>query len=342
MGQFLANLSAFVTKGEKCLVFIREINREALDAHVLPSIAVGDEDGVRRSVFIATESQQFFEKIMAIPGGDIVFLDFATIKFEEFDRFFVVDQNCAARYFLEIIERGRVSPTRIYLSNMILGGEHNLIYRKNNLWNNFVDSAIEGGFNTANGVTLLSHIYDCVERLKVSNIPGDIVNLGVWKGWSMKFFLNLLDHFQMDKRVIGFDTFDGFVVSDRNDVQSLTQDGRAVSEKFKGVRVEDVEGNLRPYANYRLVKGDASQTVKDFKFENGICLALFDMDDYTPTIRTLPVIFDNLATGGFILHDHYNVPSCQVAAIGQRIAMDEFLSKTYMLNLSGTNVFQKA
>jgi hypothetical protein len=333
-----AKMAQALALKEKLLVFIPD-----LDPGIFHTFINGPIPPY--GVAIASERDDLIGKYLSTKYKDIYVpvIDSRSLNPSGFDHFFIPSHRNAARYTLNLIVDHGINPLRIHLAKGLFSYEHNNIFKTDNHWATISKTIqIEGGLVSD---TLLAQVYDCMKYIAHNNIDGDIVNLGVYKGWSMKYMLLLLDHFNLQhKSVIGFDTFDGFIISDKKDVFSNSSPDHAIeSDNYKGIRPDDVSKSLQPFTNFQLVKGDISVTLKDISFPKGICLALFDMDDYTPTATSLPIIYSNTNKGGFFVNDHYTMSSCNEAlsCIGQRIAVDEFVADHVMLNLSGTNIFMK-
>lgn len=170
----------------------------------------------------------------------------------------------------------------------------------------------------AEGNTLLHYdrLYTLFQSVKNAlNMAGDIVELGVYRGGSLKFISEIVDVLGGEKNIVGFDTFRGHIAIS-------AQDGHIPKEnQFKTGGVEVVAAYIAD-PRIRLVEGDASLTFSEFARESrAISLAHFDMDLYQPTADALPLAFDLLAPGGIILLDDYGFTSCP----GEKQAVDEFL-----------------
>jgi len=313
----------------------------AVDSNIL-NVLMSTNISTNGSV-LACEQESFIGKCLGTSdSGSIPVIDSRKISADDkYDRYYILTTNKPAEYALKLVKEMNVNPAVITIQQSVFSLEENNIYKEDNKYSEISSLIkIEGSLNGLTSRALVAHIYDCVKHIASNNIKGDIVNLGVYRGWSMKYFLLLLEHFGLsDRTVIGFDTFDGFTQGGELDVYYNIggYDG------FRGISTDIVNANLAPFKNYRLVKGDIVETIKDVSFPNGISLALFDMDDYTPTMAALPAVHANTNPGGFIVHDHYNMMSCpeNLTCVGQRLAMDEFLKTNYMFNLSGTNIFIK-
>ena len=158
----------------------------------------------------------------------------------------------------------------------------------------------------------------------VIELPGDIVECGVFKGHGLLFWARLLQIFTplSQRRVIGFDTFGGVPDSVKG------ESDRSHGEAFKNY--EDVPELVVAQAEelglaHRIMvqKGDASQTVAAFVEQNPgfrVSLLNLDFDVYEPTKAALEVLIDRMVPGGIIMFDEYAVHQW-----GESNAADEIL-----------------
>lgn len=148
--------------------------------------------------------------------------------------------------------------------------------------------------------------------LKVKDLPGDIVELGVYKGSGVSTFSKFLQLYCPNsiKRVIGFDlfdtnttVFDGYnngitmkVVYDKVDSETLTLD--SVNKNLS-----NINQNV-----YELVKGDICVTTDEYSKNNPgfrISLLYIDVDLDEPTYFGLKNLWKHIIPGGIILFDEY-------------------------------------
>jgi|TARA_B100000035_G_C21026922_1_gene566646 hypothetical protein len=151
----------------------------------------------------------------------------------------------------------------------------------------------------------------------VKNIPGDILEFGVFKGTGMMTFLKLKKYLvpNSGKKVIGFDFFDtDSLLSSLSD-----QDKEAMSTLFKGrgfsheeSYVKFLEERIKEAGflehEYDFVKGDATITSKQyFKERPGLKISLLylDMDLEEPTYEVLQAAWDRVSSGGLVVFDEY-------------------------------------
>jgi hypothetical protein len=268
---------------------------------------------------------------------------FDIVEVFPFESVVILEKNRPHKLFEKISDLGTISPNNIFMDPEAW---RNRSYQNEELLRNALDRTELVGGGGLSSEELLVHIIDCMLLIKKNNIPGDIINFGVYKGWSMQFFAEVRDSLGLqEKRIWGFDTFEGFTDTSSSIFDSFIpyaneHDGSGLTI-HKDTSYEAVEERLSIYNNIKLVKGDINKTIS--LIENvQTSIVLFDMDDYTPTKISLPTAYSSLSKNGFIIHDHYSFPSCGNPGLyGQRRAMQDFLKDRPMFNLAGTNVFMK-
>ena len=175
----------------------------------------------------------------------------------------------------------------------------------------------------------------------ITNIPGVIVEFGVWWGQNLVLFENLraiYEPFNHTRRIIGFDTFTGYASFSDKDSKSreavftsyssvVKEGGYSVSHGYREYLEEllashegnNVLGHLR---KHRVIEGDVISTVPKFFAENPetiVALAYFDLALYEPTAKCLRAIRPHLIPGSLILLDELNYPE----APGETVAFKE-------------------
>lgn len=177
-------------------------------------------------------------------------------------------------------------------------------------FNSFIMSSDKRVFNKLIARTIL---YESVK-----NIPGDIVECGVFKGTGLYTFLKLKNIFNPNssKKVIGFDFFDtdGLLKSIKSDTDRETMatlfDGRDFKHKrtYKDFLESDIIQNGFTHDDFILIEGDVTKTSKEFAQENPgfkISLLYMDLDLNEPTYETLNNLWENISYGGIIVFDEY-------------------------------------
>lgn len=165
------------------------------------------------------------------------------------------------------------------------------------------------------------------------NIPGDIVECGVWRGGSMQAAARtLLAAGDKDRHLYLFDTFEGMPPPTDKD---LRRDGEPAADLLARqgkerpiwavATLEDVQKGFSqvPYPEDRVhyVQGLVEETVPE-KAPEQIAILRLDTDWYASTRHELEHLYPRLVSGGVLLIDDYGWWQ------GSRQAVDEFLEKT--------------
>ena len=152
----------------------------------------------------------------------------------------------------------------------------------------------------------------------VKDIPGDIVECGVFKGTGLYTFLKLKNIFNPNtsKKVIGFDFFNTkeLISSIDNNLDKETMDVLFKERHFNHDISFKEKFNSQLLAHgfseseFQLIEGDISITSKQFSRNNPgfkISLMYMDLDLEIPTYNTLVNLWDNVTKGGIIVFDEY-------------------------------------
>ena len=151
----------------------------------------------------------------------------------------------------------------------------------------------------------------------VKDVPGDIVECGVFKGTGIFTFLKLKRYYCPNslKKVIGFDFFDTESL-----VESLSnQDKDAMSTLFSGrgfkhdntfketLEYKILKSGFQEH-EFELIQGDVSKTASEFvetKPGAKISLLYMDLDIEKPTYDVLTCLWDKVSSGGILVFDEY-------------------------------------
>lgn len=171
---------------------------------------------------------------------------------------------------------------------------------------------------------------------KTVELPGSIVELGVFKGASFMTFLKLADILCAGdtlKKVIGFDTFEGFVdINTKKDGPENVQrdlikggfDASAFIDILEGcIELEQADSFIPRFKRAELVKGDVCETVPEYVEKNpGLRISLLhlDLDVYEPTKIALEYLYPLVVPGGIVLLDEYGMNGFP----GESAAFDEY------------------
>jgi len=197
----------------------------------------------------------------------------------------------------------------------------------------------------SNDIRILQKLFERFKFFeKIKDLPGDIVELGVFKGSGIGLWCKLLELYNTysNKKVIGFDFFD----ASNNEIEKFDQ-GKTMQHIYNRVNhndlsVESVEFNLKKmelsFPKYILVKGNVINTTKEFVEKNPglrISLLYMDLDLSEPTYHSLCNLWDCIVPGGYIIFDEYDYHK-----FDECIGVDKFLKeKNIDYNIISTNIF---
>lgn len=160
----------------------------------------------------------------------------------------------------------------------------------------------------------------------IINIPGHIVECGVFKGSSIVRFATFREMLENpnSRKIIGFDAFGGFPQQER-------ECDKAFIEKFereagRGITLDELNEVFKhkQISNYEMVKGDVLQTVPEYVSnhpELKIALLHLDLDVYNPTKIALECLFNKVVKKGLVVFDDYGTVE------GATTAVDEYFAK---------------
>lgn len=152
---------------------------------------------------------------------------------------------------------------------------------------------------------------------QVQDIPGDIVECGVFKGSGMLSWLKLkkILYPSSFKKVIGFDFFDtdSLIKSlEGDDLYKMKQlfDTRNFKhdEDFRTLLSEKIKTCGFNESDFELIEGDIGHTAFDFVAQRPgfkISILYLDMDLNIPTLNALTAFWDRVSKGGMVVFDEY-------------------------------------
>jgi hypothetical protein len=172
---------------------------------------------------------------------------------------------------------------------------------------------------------------------KTLNIPGDIAELGVFRGLGLMTWANLLECYcigDRTKMVYGFDNWEGFTAMCPQDGDPV-EAANKVSGGFNPIQFyEEIKAAIEIYDSDRfipwkprieLVNGNIESTAPNFVKDNlGVRFSLihFDCDLYLPTIAALEAFWPRLSRGGVMIFDEYGIHDWP----GETAAVDEYFT----------------
>ena len=170
--------------------------------------------------------------------------------------------------------------------------------------------------------------------MKILNAQGIIVEFGVRWGRHLSVFSALratYEPYNFYRKIIGFDTFSGFLQPDKIDGNSdkIYEGSMSVTSGYENylsdiLNLHEAEAPLSHLKRTELYKGDAPVELKKYLDNNPatiIAFAYFDMDLYQPTKECLEMIIPFLTKGSILAFDEL----CHPEFPGETIALKEVL-----------------
>jgi len=174
---------------------------------------------------------------------------------------------------------------------------------------------------------------------KIINVKGSIIECGVHYGGGLMNWAKLssaLEPYAIHRKIIGFDTFDGFPNLSKSDLISVNHSElKEKGFKSHSLIYEEIKDSIQEYDDNRflnqfqkveLVKGDANITIPQYVEDNQhlvISLLFLDFDIYEPTKTALACFLKRMPKGAIIAFDEINNEFWK----GETIAMmEEFKS----------------
>jgi hypothetical protein len=179
--------------------------------------------------------------------------------------------------------------------------------------------------STMVGSRRLDNVESCMRSVLEEGVPGDFIETGVWKGGTTIFMRGVLRAYGIaDRRVYVADSFEGVPPPDATKYpadegldfhlwQGLAVDLATVKENFArfGLLDDQVE----------FVKGWFRDTLPALRGHTWAVVRL-DGDLYESTLDALENLYDDLAVGGWLIVDDYEIEACRQAVTDFRASRD--------------------
>ena len=187
-----------------------------------------------------------------------------------------------------------------------------------------------GIYFTSKNLSRLLFFYEIYKKILHSH--GVIIEFGVRWGQTlslMSALRGIFEPFNRHRKIIGFDTFEGFKgICEKDGDKCKCSDGSFdVPLDYEAYldSVMSLQEELNPMSHikrYELVKGNAMETIPEY-FEQHpeaiVSLAIFDFDIYTPTKAALESVMPRLFKGSVLVFDEL----CDDIFPGETLALME-------------------
>jgi O-methyltransferase len=166
---------------------------------------------------------------------------------------------------------------------------------------------------------------DATRAIVRNEVPGDVVECGVWRGGSMMVVANELTQLAAARELHLFDTFEGMPAAGEHDTAASGETAESILRRQGNCEAaeSEVRKNLDstgyPAARVHLVRGRVEQTIPQHAPAQ-IALLRLDTDWYESTLHELVHLYPRLSPGGVLIIDDYGYWQ------GARRAVDEYFA----------------
>lgn len=187
-------------------------------------------------------------------------------------------------------------------------------------------------FTTRQNLSQLLFIHELYSQQ--IDVHGIIMEFGVRWGRNLALYESLrgiYEPFNHNRKIVGFDTFEGFPSVDEKDGNAdiVAVGAYNVTDNYEDylsgvLDCHEKESPISHIKKYELIKGDAVNSIQGYLTDHPetiVSLAYFDFDIYAPTKACLLAIKDHLTKGSVIGFDELNNRDYP----GETIALKEVL-----------------
>lgn len=170
--------------------------------------------------------------------------------------------------------------------------------------------------DTMIGLKRLDNIQMCIENVIQNNIPGDLIETGVWRGGASIFMRAVLKAYGVTDRTVWVaDSFEGLPAPDPDKYpQDIGDTHHEI--KFLAVSLEEVKANFAKYGlldkQVKFLKGWFKDTLPEAPIEK-LAVMRLDGDMYESTMDALNNLYPKLSVGGYVIIDDYTLKGCYQA-----------------------------
>lgn len=167
------------------------------------------------------------------------------------------------------------------------------------------------------GLRRMDNLQHCIEVVLREDVPGDLIETGVWRGGATIFMRGVLKvHGDANRTVWVADSFAGLPKPDP-DRYPADKDDSLYRHFILQAGIEQVKANFRRYGllddQVRFLVGWFKDTLPTAPIDRLAILRL-DGDMYESTTQAIEALYPKLSPGGFCIVDDYGaIPACKRA-----------------------------
>jgi hypothetical protein len=177
----------------------------------------------------------------------------------------------------------------------------------------FIEHYITGDAYTMVPRVRLDNIQACIADVVERQIPGDLIETGVWRGGTTIFMRGMLKALgSTDRRVWVADSFQGLPEPDAEKfpAEAKAHASTTMTKTYKHFAVPraDVEANFKVFdlldEQVRFLEGWFEDTLPTAPIDR-LAVIRLDGDYYQSTMDALTSLYDRLSPGGYVVVDDY-------------------------------------
>jgi O-methyltransferase len=171
------------------------------------------------------------------------------------------------------------------------------------------------------GLDRLDHLQGLLVDVLRRDVPGDVIELGVWRGGTTIFMRGLLKIYGESQRTVW--VADSFAGPPKPDSATYPADSgrRWWAITSMAVSLEEVQRNFERYGlldqQVRFLPGYFRETLPTAPIER-LSLMRLDAVMYESTIQALDQLYPKMSPGGYVVVDDYSVPEVRSAVADYR------------------------
>jgi O-methyltransferase len=191
------------------------------------------------------------------------------------------------------------------------------------------------------GMQRLTSLQRCVETVLAEDVPGDLVECGVWRGGASILMRAVLNAYGDEKRSVwAADSFAGLPKPDEANYSADKDLRLDLLGDILAVSQATVEANFKRYGllddRVHFLAGWFKDTLQASPI-NCISVLRLDGDLYESTIQALDALYPRLSIGGFcIIDDYHPIEACRQAVTDYR---EREQVSAEIIEIDGTGVF---
>ena len=181
--------------------------------------------------------------------------------------------------------------------------------------------------HTLIGFERLDNLRFCVEDVLANDVPGDLIETGVWRGGATIFMRSILKAYGVEDRYVwAADSFEGFPPPDTEKYPQDEGDRSHTVNPNIIPSLDRVRDNFERYGlldgQVRFLKGWFRDTLPEAPLDK-LAVVRLDGDMYESTMDALVNLYPKLSVGGYLIVDDYGCfPACRQAVHDYRETHD--------------------